>query len=360
MEYNSFYGGRRGASFVIVKRYSTIAEMIAAFSQGGDYKTVNYDEYVLIDTENKNNPDNGKIYRRGYEYNNSMSGAVYEGQIVGPAGLAPHTEMHTIEEVEQIEEREDFTYRRGSGSYSPVDENLIPGKYVEPGSGIIKYNDEIIWAYCSVRDLNSHESTAHVGFKFPYTVIDYETEAVIPYDENEDYADTSKATRMDNGAHPFYEKWKISIPNGIKGNSVENIELGEATADIEPYEGKSDDVTNHRKVLTFTEKDYNNKQNGETFKKYIGKINEVQETVIDSRYHLLIYYSDPAVRASLVNTATYDGRNDWADLGYIGNGTGVGAVTGEVDDEGVISVASTMPPYSTWLIIEEKNQGGSI
>ena len=52
MEYNSFYGGRRGASFVIVKRYSTIAEMITAFSQGGDYKTVNYDEYVLIDTEN--------------------------------------------------------------------------------------------------------------------------------------------------------------------------------------------------------------------------------------------------------------------------------------------------------------------
>ena len=61
MEYNSFYGGRRGASFIIVKRYSTIAEMIAAFSQGGDYKTVNYDEYVLIDTENKNDKDNGKI-----------------------------------------------------------------------------------------------------------------------------------------------------------------------------------------------------------------------------------------------------------------------------------------------------------
>ena len=86
--------------------------MVAAFSQGGDYKTVNYDEYVLIDTENKNNPDNGKIYRRGYEYNNSMGGAIYEGQIVGPAGMAPHTEMHTIDEVEQIQEREDFTYRR--------------------------------------------------------------------------------------------------------------------------------------------------------------------------------------------------------------------------------------------------------
>jgi hypothetical protein len=143
VEYNSFYGGRRGASFVIVKKYSTIAEMIAAFSQGGAYKTVNYDEYVLIDTENKNNADNGKIYRRGYEYNNSMGGAIYEGQIVGPAGMAPHTEMHTIDEVEQIQEREDFTYRRGNGSYGLEGDNLIPGKYVEAGSGAVKYNDEI-------------------------------------------------------------------------------------------------------------------------------------------------------------------------------------------------------------------------
>lgn len=205
MEYNSFYGGRRGASFVIAKRYSTIAEMVAAFSQGGDYKTVNYDEYVLIDTENKNNPDNGKIYRRGYEYNNSMGGAIYEGQIVGPAGLAPHTEMHTIDEVEQIQEREDFTYRRGSGEYGPVGGNIIPGKYVEPGTGIIKYNDKITWAYCSVRDMNSHESTAHIGFKFPYTVIDYTTTSVSTY-ENGNYTDTSAATRTDDGSHPFYEK----------------------------------------------------------------------------------------------------------------------------------------------------------
>ena len=205
MEYNSFYGGRRGASFVIAKRYSTIAEMVAAFSQGGNYKTVNYDEYVLIDTENKNNKDNGKIYRRGYEYNNSMGGAIYEGQIVGPAGMAPHTEMHTIAEVEQIQRREGFEYRRGSGSYNATNNNLVPGKYNEAGSGVVKYNDTISWAYCSVRDENSHESTAHIGFKFPYTVIDYTTTSVNTY-KNGNYADTSAATRTDDGSHPFYEK----------------------------------------------------------------------------------------------------------------------------------------------------------
>ena len=424
MEYNSFYGGRRGASFVIAKRYSTIAEMVAAFSQGGDYKTVNYDEYVLIDTENKNNPDNGKIYRRGYEYNNSMGGAIYEGQIVGPAGLAPHTEMHTIDEVEQIQEREDFTYRRGSGEYSPVGGNIIPGKYVEPGTGIIKYNDKISWAYCSVRDMNSHESTAHIGFKFPYTVIDYTTTSVSTY-ENGNYADTSAATRIDDGSHPFYEKWNISIPKGVKGDAFKNFRVMVADNTIQSYTGQADDIANNRQVLVYDYYHYDEKENGDMKTYYIGDYNKISNitvsatglvtieythddndtyqmriptsisintgstegtgtqkvvityangdteeigqplnyimaTAIDNRYHLLVYYSDPAKRSAFSPKATYNGKNDWADLGYIGNGTGVGAIAGEESDSGVTSVANTMPPYSAWLIVEDDGEPGSI
>ena len=69
MEYNSFYGGRRGASFIIVKTYPDIPTMCRDFAEGGDFTTVGYDEYVLINTYNKNHPDNGKIFRRGYDYN---------------------------------------------------------------------------------------------------------------------------------------------------------------------------------------------------------------------------------------------------------------------------------------------------
>ena len=424
MEYNSFYGGRRGASFVIAKRYSTIAEMVTAFSQGGDYKTVNYDEYVLIDTENKNNPDNGKIYRRGYEYNNFMGGAIYEGQIVGPAGLAPHTEMHTIDEVEQIEQREDFTYRRGSGEYSPVGGNIIPGKYVEPGTGIIKYNDKISWAYCSVRDMNSHESTAHIGFKFPYTVIDYTTTSVSTY-ENGDYADTSAATRTDDGSHPFYEKWNISIPKGVKGDAFKNFRVMIADNTIQSYTGQADDIANNRQVLVYDYYHYDEKENGDMKTYYVGDYNKISNitvsatglvtieythddddtyqlriptsvsintgstegtgtqkvvityangdteeigqplnyimaTAIDNRYHLLVYYADPAKRSVFSPKATYNGKNDWADLGYIGNGTGVGAIAGEESDSGVTSVANTMPPYSAWLIVEDDGEPGSI
>ena len=424
MEYNSFYGGRRGASFVIVKRYSTIAEMVTAFSQGGDYKTVNYDEYVLIDTENKNDRDNGKIYRRGYEYNNTMGGAIYEGQIVGPAGMAPHTEMHTIDEVEQIQEREDFTYRRGSGSYGPTGGNVVPGKYVESGSGIVKYNDEITWVYCSVRDLNSHESTAHVGFKFPYTVIDYTTRSVSTY-ENGNYADTSAATRIDDGSHPFFEKWRIDIPKGVKGDAFQNFRVMVADNTIQTYTGQADDIAHNRQVLVYDYYHYDEKENGDMKTYYVGDYNKISNitvsvtglvtieyshddnetyqmkiptsvtintgetegtgtqrvvihyadnteaeignplnyimaTAIDNRYHLLVYYSDPAKRSAFSPKATYDGKNDWADLGYIGNGTGVGAIAGEESDVGVSSVAATMPPYSAWLIVEDDEEPGSI
>ena len=70
---NSFYGGRRGASFVIVKNYLDVVTMTADFARGNDFTEVNYDEYVMINNPNKNHPDNGKIFRRGYDYNSERT-----------------------------------------------------------------------------------------------------------------------------------------------------------------------------------------------------------------------------------------------------------------------------------------------
>lgn len=139
---NSFYGGRRGASFVIVKNYLDIPSMTKDFAQGNSFKDVAFDEYVLINNPNKNHPDNGKIFRRGYDYssnrkieayrlkykdenNNEVAypevteehyknllerdffsehseeieahGAEYIGSIVGPAGKAPLLTMTSYE-----------------------------------------------------------------------------------------------------------------------------------------------------------------------------------------------------------------------------------------------------------------------
>lgn len=388
MEYNSFYGGRRGASFVIVKNYPSIAEMVAAFKQGGAYKVVNYDEYVLIDTVNKNDKDNGKIYRRGYDFNNDIGGAIYEGQIVGPAGMAPHVEMTTIDEVEKLNWNEGLvdqdgnTYRKTSGKYGPT-KNLIPGKYIE--NGIDKFNDDIIWAACSIRDKESHESTVHIGFKFPYTVIDYTAQSVDPYYNRDkydsDFINQNLIERLDNGQHPFYEKWGISIPKGIKGDSLKNIRIITANSSVQPYTGQEDDIENQRKIIVCDYYHFDKDESGEPVVIYLGDYNTINrislkenggliidythdndveipfnyiiKTAIDNRYHLLVYYADPAKRASAETKATWDGENDWTDLGYIGNGTGVGAIAGKEDDTGVSAVAATMPPYSAWLIVEE-------
>lgn len=108
----SYYGGKPGNSFVIVKTFPSIAAMTEVFKLGPNYVDVNFDEYVLINTEYKNNPENGQIFRRGYDYNSTTrtitsytfgrkdskqiyankeilaAGAEYVGTIVGPAGRA--------------------------------------------------------------------------------------------------------------------------------------------------------------------------------------------------------------------------------------------------------------------------------
>jgi len=50
----SFYGGRPGNSFVIVKAFSSVDEMNTNFALGPNYTEVRYDEHVIINTENKN------------------------------------------------------------------------------------------------------------------------------------------------------------------------------------------------------------------------------------------------------------------------------------------------------------------
>jgi hypothetical protein len=42
MEYGSFYGGRRGASFIIKKSFESISDMTASFAQGNFYRDVGY------------------------------------------------------------------------------------------------------------------------------------------------------------------------------------------------------------------------------------------------------------------------------------------------------------------------------
>lgn len=78
---NSFYGGKQGRSYKITARFDSIADMVTAFKQGNSYLDVNYDEYVIIDTvlrnNQRNNLENGIIYRRGYDFSQQRIEDVY-------------------------------------------------------------------------------------------------------------------------------------------------------------------------------------------------------------------------------------------------------------------------------------------
>lgn len=365
----SFYGGRQGAAFVIVAHFSTEDEMIAAFRQGPNYTTVNYEEYVIIDTTNKNHKDNGKIYRRGYDYTNTMGGAEYIGQIVGPAGAAPLLESDTYTNIAAMEPNENsgLNYRYKEETLSVDNDSLIPGKYEE--NGVVKYNDTIKWVSYSVRDQDGVSTTAKIGFKIPYTVIDWVAEPTIPYVGNEE----NLATRIDGGTHPFYEQWKIQVPRGKKGDSFNNLRVVVANNSVQYPEGfnqqKEDDVSNSRQILVYDVYNYDSSADGVKTTYYAGDYNEISNvnlspsgkltinfthknsysyesikwidyayidantqkltivynnsqidsigepinyimaTAISDNYHYLVLYSDPVKRAEIVNAgknATYD------------------------------------------------------
>lgn len=239
----SFYGGRPGNSFTIVASFPNVQTMVEQFKQGPAYTEVHYDEHVIINTEDKNNPTNGQIYRRGYDYNNDMGGAELIGTIVGPAGKAPMLIMDKYQSIQTAVDNADngisgnaqgYESMSSSGQLKTVDADLIPGKYIQNNTE--NFNDTIQWISYSLRDGQGKDTTAHIGFKIPYPVIDFET-------ENTDFWASSTATRIDNTEHPFYEKWKITIPKGQKGDSIQNFRVITPNINnVSNYDNKYNDI----------------------------------------------------------------------------------------------------------------------
>lgn len=246
---------------------------------------MHYDEHVMINTVNKNDPDNGKVYRRGYDFTNTMGGAEYIGTIVGPAGKAPMLKMTTVADVKSKHASEGYDERFSSGEYSPTGGNLVPGK---TGSGT--FNDAITWACCSIRNENDEDATAYIGFTFPYTVIDYETSQIEPYVAGR-YADTSSATRVDDGKHPFFEKWCINVPKGVKGNAFMNLKVEAASTDVQEYPGQADDINHGRAILAYDYYNYDDYQNGAPVRLYLGDYNMIDNVSMDDEGTITIDYS---------------------------------------------------------------------
>ena len=274
----SFYGGRPGNSFVIVTTFRSVADMVEAFSRGSDYTAVRFDEHVMINSSNKNDPDNGKIYRRGYDFNDEMGGAEYIGTVAGPAGDAPQLGMATISEINNMVTQEGFEEKRTEGSYTVTNASLVPGKNGNT------YNDSISWATYSFKDPDGTETTAYIGFTFPYPVIDFETTDVPSTTQ-------SSVTRIDDQTHPFYEKWRFSIPRGSKGDSFSNLQVIAASNNdgVESYTGQADDRNNSREILVY---DLIDSEAGTTKRIYLGAYNMIKDISLNNGTLTIQYTHD--------------------------------------------------------------------
>lgn len=338
---DSFYGGKAGISFVLKGRFDSIDDMVQAFKRGDSYRDVWYNEFCLIDTPNKNNVDNGKLYQRGLDYTNDMGGAVYKGQIVGPMSGTPFMQMNTIQEVKNqstkaIPEDWERVYPTGYDTdgeghvtgykttldageeNKPIatfpfskahDTSLVPGKN-DDGTFV----DEITWTWCNIRTPDGNKSSwYYVGFTIPYMVVEYDTHVVSQYNASGNYqSDTTTVERTDDKTHPFFTSWDFGIPKGIKGDAIRNLRVITPTSGDtiyspsaitvnttsglvslgEPgYSGQSEDIAAGRKILVFDMYYYDNQINPDPVMVYVGDFNKIDEITLADDGTLTIDFS---------------------------------------------------------------------
>lgn len=265
---DSFYGGKQGVSFVIKASFKSIDDMVNSFKNNED--KVWFGEYCLIDTVNKNDKDNGKIFRRGIatSTNAKLGGAEYIGQIVGPSSGTPLFQFDTLDNVieySNINDKEkydpengdirvyptqisdgkitQYNYRKDeNGQYKDRDiirdKNGLITSYAKniktvtstiDNGGLVsgKEQDGIKWTWCNIKKANENsESWFYVGLKIPYLVNEFDAKSVNPYDNNGNYkGKVAIIPDENNDNHPFYKKYTLEIPRGIKGDSLDGIKV---------------------------------------------------------------------------------------------------------------------------------------
>lgn len=343
---DSLYGGHEGTSFVIKASFASVNEMRQMFSRGSNFTEVWYGEYCLISTKNKNHPDNGKVFRRGLDYQNTQTaGSIYIGQIVGPSSGTPFFQVDTIDNVTHMSTKaiEENTYRRypvgqnadgtvitnwkqddngnwhdGGGTLKKDFKFNIKNRTLVPGKSGNSFNDDIEYTWVNIRkDDEDADSWFYVGMKFPYTVIDYKTHAVSQYDtagniKQEDAM--ASIARIDDKTHPFWEYWDMGIPKGLKGDTLRNLKViemtealrnkvystehitvnpttGLATVGQSGYPNMEDDIAKHRQIVVYELYIYDKRINPDPILIYLGDFNIIKNITVDDKGTLTVSYT---------------------------------------------------------------------
>lgn len=238
---DSLYGGKPGLSFTLKGSFESIEDMQKAFDNGDSYTEIWYGEYCIIDTPNKNNPDNGKIFRRGINYYNGdkqVSLTECIGQIVGPSSGTPSFCLNTLfktdedgkngkwvlpKEAEIAEEQVDVqigdSVVRGFVRTSTSSEEAA----ISFTKGVEALNDnkaKYTWQNIRVDASDKNESNSWFGvqLEIPTQTNIFKAEAGSPYK-------TTELLQTDENSHMFYQKHKITVPRGIQGISVTDLRI---------------------------------------------------------------------------------------------------------------------------------------
>lgn len=232
----------------------------------------------------------------------------------------------------------------GKDSYTIPNQHMIPGVtyqknedgslyYKNEGDGRLhlvpeSYHDTIDWTYCSIRNENNEDSTAYVGFKFGYNIFEIESETTDAYYNRSDELGGSEVktnkfnnlnlikkedTSTDGVEHPFYHKWTLKIPKGIKGESIENVKVITASADVvafdvdidgnlqynsvsgeilvKDYDGKQDDIDNARKIIVYDYYCYDRVPEGEHHLIYLGDFNKIDDFTLAHNGQITMQFS---------------------------------------------------------------------
>ena len=282
MSLESFYGGKQGVSPVVKARFKYVDTNDPAYQKAvndgiadnilkeqtmercfadSSYEQVWYGQLAIIDTTNKRNPNNGKLFRRVLPREESeiqIDGGTlhgeYIGRIVGPSEGYPRVEIGSLgsmvtrvknsytkagdseyiypvnedgasQDDTYVEDVNELDYKDNGGNIQKLlakkDNGLIPGYNTETG----EYQTGIKYSWVNVRnniDGEDQETYVYLGFEIPYTIFDFNF-SDIDWRENTLYTNFVNKDEFLDGRQPFCQKWDIGIPRGTKGNQVSSI-----------------------------------------------------------------------------------------------------------------------------------------
>lgn len=220
----SFYGGKQGRTYHIVKTYASIADMTADFADGGQCTDVMYHEYVLIDTSNTslNDPENGRLYRRGFDYN-------AEGESKPTFTAADYNGTELKETAKQALYK--YIHNPGAGA---IYVGCIRGS---DGPGMSLKNPattqhsatpssatNLITVTSTLDEKLGEHSTYSLTFDFPIPTFATPAVNTIVPTVGEEYNASITIEPQKNA--PFYINSTFDVPQGLKGNSITSVNYG--------------------------------------------------------------------------------------------------------------------------------------